>query len=173
MTTSPSPTLPSPQFFQRKPVQVQAMQWPTSLEDPQAQDVIGVIFNWVGEAGGSIVWRVSPEGTVDPGTGRPEMHAAIIDEWDGDVIIELGDWVVRTPTAPDEPVRFVVETAISFDKDYQAQTRELRGQQKDFLQQIDQIAKQAEIQEAAMTPMERREANNVELERLGNVARGL
>lgn len=147
------------------------MRWP---EDSSPSDpVVGEIFSWVKASDGTIVWRreeVGEEG-IAADAKEAELYPAIVQD-DEDIPILGGDWIVRMPAVPPAS-RFIVETAADFDTDYQKQARELRGGQRDFLAEIDKIAKGAEAQEAAMTPMERREANNVELERLGNVAKGL
>lgn len=178
MSTSPSatcPPTPAPQFHQRKPSQVQAFQWPETVDDSaQYHDTIGAIFNWVSDCGGVIVNRIKPEGTVSA-TGAPEVQPTLV--LDGDEIaIWPGDWIVRMPgyTDPDtgkpSPVnRFCVETAVDFAEDYQTQARAMRGG-LDVMAQIQRTAELAEREEGAMTPAERREASSVTLDKLDNVA---
>lgn len=120
----------------------------------------GVIFSWVNDNGGTIVWR-------DTGT---DFFPAIVTDA-GDIPISEGDWIVRLPgyAAPPaaqgraaamrraeaiSPSRFIAETAKDFAEDYQTQSRELAGRQKDFLQQIDKIAADAELQEKTLPAAE-------------------
>jgi hypothetical protein len=180
MNTSPSPTNspnPSaPAFYQRKTTQVQAMQWPHKDGNDWPGDTVAAIFNWVAEAGGRILWRTLPEGSVDAATGAPEMYPAIVDDEGGEVQVADGEWIVRLPgytdpeTKKPSPVsRWIVETEADFGEDYTDQQRQRLAAQDDFLKQAERIAKRAEIDEASMTPAERREASSIELHSLGNV----
>lgn len=176
MTTSQSPIC-QPAFFQRKPTQVQAVQWPASV-DPgdipasvKFSEDVAVIFSWVNDNGGTMVWR-------DTGT---DFFPVIVTDA-GDIPISEGDWVVRLPgyAAPSvgegraaamrraeaiSPSRFIAETGRDFAEDYQTQSRELAGKQKDFLKQIDKIAADAELQEKTMPASEIQATT----ERLGDV----
>ncbi len=173
MTTSPSPT-PSrtPAFFQRNPLQVQAIQWPATPADPEdvaagatfAQDTAAV-FSWIGSVGGTIVWRETTD----------DFYPAVVTDA-GDIRIEDGDWIVRLPDKVDPATgkgtgvtRFIVETAADFAQDYQKQQRDLLAGQKNFLKQAEEYAKKAEVEEQSMTPAQRREAASVEMHRLGDV----
>lgn len=158
MSTSPSPTFQLA-FFQRRPTQVQAIKWPDSVDDA----FIAAAFDWVNSSGGRMVWRMS---TPEDPTEDPFPYPVIVGA-DGDIPVNPGDHIVRMPSD-----RFIVELDADFQQDYQGQARELKGGQRDFLAEIDKIAKAAEASEAAMTPAERREASNVEMQRLGDVAKG-
>jgi hypothetical protein len=159
-----------PAFFQRNPLQVQAIQWPATV-DPEdvaasarfAEDT-ATIFGWVTSHGGTIVWR---------DTGSDFFPAIVTDA--GDIPVGDGDWIVRLPDRldadgkPTGVTRFIAETAADFGQDYQRQQRDLLAGQKNFLAQIDSYAKQAEKDEESMTPAERREAASVELHSLSDV----
>jgi len=168
VTTSPSPT---PQFFQRKPSQVQVMQWPVTPTDPEdtASGAIfaqatAAIFEWVNTNDGVIVWR---------DTGDDFFPAIVTGA--GDIPVSAGDWIVRLPGYADPetgkivgPSRFIAETAADFNEDYQHQARQMRGG-LDVMNQIKKIGQLAEVEEATMTPTERREAAQVDTQKLGNV----
>lgn len=156
--------------YQRKPIQVQSIQWPESVdpEDVAASAAFAentaVIFTWVNSNGGRLLWR---------DTGDDFYPAVVTDA--GDIPVADGDWIVRLPgyfneeTKAHGPSRFIVETATDFAEDYQHQQRAMRGG-IDVMAQIKKVAQQAEVEEESMTPAERREAASVEMHKLNEVA---
>lgn len=171
MNASPSPTNSStpgsPQFFQRKTTQVQAVPWPQKGPDGDWDgETVAAIFNWVGQAGGRLVWRTDENDATVPTMVNDDGEVPIAD---GEFIVRLPGFTDATTGKPSAESRWIVETAQTFGEDYTDQQRQRLAAQTNFLVEAEKLAKRAEIEEDSMTPAQRREAANMDLHKLGSV----
>jgi hypothetical protein len=81
----------SVQRFRKKPVEIEAMQWPVAAQiEADTYDVrcaIAAVHRWVWDNGGR-TWVVTPAADPD------DVHV-VIDTLEGQMRIAPGDWVIR------------------------------------------------------------------------------
>lgn len=78
-----------PQKFRKKPVEIEAMQWPADDGDDSYAAVCqrAAVHRWVWGNGGK-TW------VVTPATDRQDVHV-VVETLEGNMRISAGDWVIR------------------------------------------------------------------------------